>query len=107
MYETEAQEERRLARECATVSLGRLGNRDDINVAKVEVQWWSERAVEDLDGQLTGETATYYEGGYYLVHAGDVENIYDDFDRLVTEKLEARVEAGLIDGYDILDTYAA
>lgn len=100
--ETEQAVERRLQKECATVRLGTLGTGE--NVAKVEVQMWKE---DPGDGHFT---RFCYEGGFFVVAAsghelGD-ETIYDTFHRLTSEALETRLEAGRIDGYEILDIYA-
>ena len=105
----EAATERRLIRECSTRHLGTLGDRGGVNVAKVEVQWFKD------DPGLGFETQSCYEGGFYLAHAsgdepeceGEFGSIYGVFERLVTEALDAKVDAGQIDGYEILDTYAA
>lgn len=105
--ETEQAVERRLQKECTTVNLGTLGNRDGVNVAKVEVQWWKE---DPGDGHFT---RFCYEGGFYVVHATGDEpeaqsdgSIYNVFHDLVTEAMEIKVEARRIDGYEILDTSA-
>ena len=100
--ETEQAVERRILKECQTVNLGRLGNPDGVNVAKVEVQWWKE---DPGEGHFT---RFCYEGGFYVVHATgeepDAETIYDTFSELVHEAMTTRLEAGRIDGYEILDT---
>lgn len=109
MQENEQALERRLIRECRTRHLGALGDRGGVNVAKVEVQWWK------ADPGLGHFTTSCYEGGYYTAYAsgdepeceGEYGTIYNVFDKLVTEALDARVEKGEIDGYEILDTYSA
>ena len=80
--------------------LGTLGNRKGVNVAKVEVAWYDE--VNDVMGD-----------GFYLVHATGNEpevtsdpefgTIYNVFENLVHEAMEAKIEAGKFDSWAIED----
>lgn len=84
--------------------LGTLGNRAGVNVARVEVSWY------DVNTDATGD-------GYYLVHAtGDEPEVTDDpefgtiynvFENLVGESMDAKVEAGRFDTWAIEDISSA
>jgi hypothetical protein len=89
------------------IFLGRLGNRDGINVAKVEVCWGDDVSI--------GENAPV-EHGYYLVHAtgdepeiaeaGEYGSIYTIFENLVSEAMDAKQERGDFDWWETNDTSA-
>jgi hypothetical protein len=79
--------------------LGTLGNRDGINVARVEVAW-------SYDGEDAVET------GHYHVHAtgdepeaqGEDGTIYNVFEDLVHEAMQRRQERLGFASYEIEDT---
>lgn len=83
----------------STAYLGRLGNREGVNVAKVEVTWYDESNDETGDG-------------HYVVHAtgdepeceGEYGTIYAVFEKLVGAAMDAKVEAGRFDSWEIEDT---
>lgn len=99
--------ERRLEREATTHFMGTLGNRDGVNVAKVQVSWYTE------DPGLGFVTELCESAGYFLVHAtGDPSitgepDIYGEFEELVGEAMEKRVRDGRCDGWQIDDVSAA
>lgn len=102
--ETDEQAERRIGNECRTHYRGTLGNRDAINVARVEVQWWDEH----------DDWSQTYHGGYFFVHASGEEpeaegdgGIYAVFSELTHAEMERCKERGKFDGYEILDISAA
>ena len=96
--------QRRLGREARETLLGTLGDRDGINVAKVEVCWWYERGL-DLEEHA----------GFYFVHAtgdepraqGEEGTIYNVFEDLVHERMLERQERLGFAGYEINDISAA
>ena len=81
--------------------LGTLGNREGVNVARVEVSWYDESS--DTVGV-----------GYYIVHATGDEpevtsdpefgTIYNVFENLVGAAMDAKVEAGKFDSWETEDT---
>ena len=83
--------------------LGRLGNREGVNVAKVEVSWYDEST--DTEGD-----------GFYVVHAtgdepeileaGEDGTIYAVFESLVHGAMQNKVDAGRFDSYSIEDISA-
>lgn len=89
--------------------LGRLGNRDGVNVAKVEVSWYFD------DPGLGHETTTETHTGYYLVHAtgfepeaqGEDGTIYTVFEDLVHAAMQSRQERLGFASYDLDDISAA
>lgn len=90
--------------------LGRLGNREGVNVAKVEVFWWFD------DVGLTDATTTETHRGFYIVHAvgdepeiaeaGEFGTIYTVFEGLVHNAMKARQKSLGFDGYEIDDISA-
>lgn len=101
----EAAVERRLEREARETFLGRLGNRDGINVARVEVSWATEYDILDVEEHA----------GYFLVHAtgdepeceGEEGTIYAVFENRVGEEMFRRQERGDFDGWHINDITSA
>lgn len=91
--------------------LGTLGNREGVNVAKVEVSWYFE------DPGLGFETTVEEHFGYFLVHAtGDEECVVEDpeygtiytvFENLTHEAMQRRQERQGFAGYEIDDISAA
>jgi hypothetical protein len=85
--------------------LGTLGNRNGVNVAKVEVLWYWDDA--GLGHVTTTETHT----GFYIVHAtgdepeaqGEYGTIYNVFEDLVHAAMQARQERLGFTGYEIDD----
>lgn len=85
--------------------LGRLGNREGVNVAKVEVTWWFD------DPGLGFETSTETHHGHYIVHAtgdedecqGEDGTIYAVFEGLVHQAMQERQEKLGFASYDIDD----
>ena len=87
----------------ADTFLGRLGNREGVNVAKVEVSWWDEDT--DAEGH-----------GFYVVHAvgdepeivemGEDGTIYAVFEARVHGAMQAKVEAGKFTAWEIDDISA-
>ena len=94
----------RLAREAQTCFLATLGDRDGVNVAKVEVSWYY-----SWQGEHGGEEREEH-AGYFLVHATgdeDVDSIYETFETLVGAAMEERqARLGFYD-WQTDDTYAA
>lgn len=96
--------QRRLENEARENCLGRIGDPAGVNVAKVEVSWYTETGL-----------ALYEEAGHYFVHAtgnepecrGEEGTIYAVFENLVDEAMEAKVEAGDFDGWAIDDISSA
>ena len=86
--------------------LGTLGNRQGVNVAKVEVVWFYD------DPGLGFETKTSTHTGHFIVHAtgdepecqGEYGTIYNVFDHLVHEAMEARRKRLGFHDYEIEDT---
>lgn len=78
--------------------MGRLGDPTGVNVARVEVTWYDEER---------DEVGT----GFYHVHAtgeepeakGEDGTIYNVFENLVHEAMDAKVEAGRFDSWEIED----
>ena len=89
--------------------LGRLGDRDGINVAKVEVSWYYEWQGEHGGAEIE------VDHGFYLVHAtgdepeceGEDGTIYAVFEGLVHGAMEKRQERLGFAGYEIDDISAA
>lgn len=85
--------------------LGTLGDRQGVNVAKVEVSWFKD------DPGLGFETTTEVGLGYYIVHAtgdeieceGEEGTIYAVFERLVAEAMNPKLEAGRFDSWEFED----
>ena len=85
------------------IFLGRLGNREGINVAKVEVSWYDEET--DESGQ-----------GFYIVHAvgdepevveaGEDGTIYAVFEARVHGAMQDKVENGKFTTWAIDDISA-
>lgn len=94
--DAETRTQARLEREARERLLGRLG--EGINVARVEVSWYS----WEEPGQIAEQA------GYFLVAAtGDEpDGIYARFEELVCEAMDARMEREGWDGWQIDDLYA-
>ena len=98
-----------LEREARETFLGRLGDPEGINVAKVEVSWHYE------DPGLGFETRIEEHAGHFLVHAtgnepeceGEDGTIYAVFERLVGEAMARRQQQQGFAGWQIDDTYAS
>ena len=105
---TEEATQHRLEREARETFLGRLGNRDGNNIARVEVSWYSEYTTDPVN-PLNG-SHTEWHAGFYTVHATGDETaareegtIYAVFHDLVHKAMQAKVDDGKIDGYQLDD----
>jgi len=109
--ESEEDVERRLQREARDVYLGTLGDRTGINVAKVEVSWYWEDATDPDHNWPSGISCIAEEAGHYYVHATgeeeDADTIYDTFERLVHEAMDARQKKLSFHGWEIDDISSA
>lgn len=111
MNNTEEAVERRLQCEAIDNCLGNLGDPKGINVAKVEVSWYSEYASDALSYQIEENAGHYFvsaTGDEPMIEAeGEFGSIYTVFETLVHEAMQKKVDAGVIDGYQIDDVSAA
>jgi hypothetical protein len=91
----------------STTYLGTLGDRSGVNVAKVEVVWFYDDPGLGPDSESSSSHT-----GHYIVHAtgnepecqGEYGTIYNVFEELVHEAMEARrVKLGFAD-WDTEDT---
>lgn len=92
--------EQRLQREAQETCLGTLGDKDAPNVAKVEVSYgWYEPGL--------GFETTYTEhAGHFVVHAGEEVDIYETFNELVEQAMEAKAKREGFQDWQIDDIYS-